>query len=91
MKSLAMKPQAPVSLDEIKRVLAFSRRPDGEGLLAPKTQQSYDWMIARIERLEEAIIDACTSVGRQVVCDSACEDPYCILARGLGRNPVARR
>ncbi len=77
-------------LAEIKRVLAFSRRPEGKGLLAPKTQKQYDWMLARIARLEEGITDACTSVGRQVVCDNACEDPYCILSRALGCNPVAK-
>ena len=44
----------------------------------------------RIKELEEAITDAMKVVGRQVVCDGACGDPYCILARALGRNlPVA--
>ena len=44
----------------------------------------------RIRELEEAITDAMKAVGRQVVCGGACDDPYCILARALGRNlPLA--
>ena len=56
----------------------------GEYITGPELER------ARIKKLEEAITDAMTVIGRQVVCDSACDDPYCILARALGRNlPVA--
>ena len=56
----------------------------GEYITGPELER------ARIKKLEEAITDAMTVVGCQVVCDSACDDPYCILARALGRNlPVA--
>ena len=56
----------------------------GEYITGPELER------ARIKKLEEAIADAMTVVGRQVGCDSACDDPYCILARALGRNlPVA--
>lgn len=62
---------------EIRRVLAYSRTPAGEGLIRPGTQKSLDFLLARIQPAGGHTCPVCGGCRISIYCcftTCSCED-----------------